>query len=178
MKQLHRFGFVVSIGFGLGVGQFSWACPGSQCAHSHGHKHTHGHIHEKKGAREFSPHLPALKKTDSIQIRANQKIPLQIHLEPGWKINEKAPTWLALFKKQANDHYQLVQEFKRSEVAKLEVSVPALKSKEEYQLQGSFYFCKEGDGAACSLESRDILVKVMDASEGDQKIEISLPSKK
>jgi sugar lactone lactonase YvrE len=77
---------------------------------------------------------------------------IMLSLQEGWKINEKAPSYLALFK---ND--ELVKSWMLDEVATKQVN--ASLDEGEYRLQGTLYYCEDKDGAVCLIKSVDLSLK-------------------
>ena len=73
-------------------------------------------------------------------------------------MNDKAPTWMAIFRMNGNKAEPL-REYTREELDGKPVKLPAL-SAGQYRLQGSFYFCKEGAGALCTIQSHDQAIAV------------------
>jgi hypothetical protein len=116
--------------------------------------------------------LPHLSKKELLNVKARQGWSVQIDLPTGWKINEKAPSWMALFEKRGSGEYQLLREFKRQNLESLHVELPPIETRYSYRLQGTFYFCKEG--GSCHVESRDLEIHTNDDSKSIDRIRIEL----
>ena len=120
-------------------------------------------IHEKATLKQ---------KSEPVDLRARKPIVVKLILQPGWGINKSAPSWLALFHKAAGG-FVLVKEFHREELEKRRVELPELHDSGIYRLQGTLYFCKEGKGALCSIQSVDREIHAI-SSAGGSVIEIGL----
>jgi len=114
----------------------------------------------------------AQKNSGPLQLQAAKPVTVRVSLDPGWKINEEAPTWMALYQGD-----RLVQEYKKEELKKGELSLPALKAGTSYRLQGSFYFCEKKSGSVCLVQSIDQNIQVPEAA-GASTFEIMLSFKK
>jgi hypothetical protein len=97
-----------------------------------------------------SDSLPALKRAPELRVRAGTELRLALQLEPGWKINDKAPSWAGLYRDG-----RLVRELSRAELEKGGGALSVLGSGEAARLQGSFYFCEKTRPSVCVLRSHD-----------------------
>jgi len=118
-------------------------------------------------ARHFQTTLPNLRHEAQTALGTGETT-LTIQLPKEWKINEKAPSWLAIFDKEG----KLVKEFGRDDLEKGKVKLPVLVPG-NYHLQGTFYFCKEGAGALCLIQSNDRTI-VVKAEVKAKDVEIRL----
>jgi hypothetical protein len=53
--------------------------------------------------RQPVAHLPALKRSVHLGVDAGRPLVGQIKLASDWELNEKAPSWMALFEKRSGD---------------------------------------------------------------------------
>jgi hypothetical protein len=90
---------------------------------------------------------------------------LGVSLEKGWKINEQAPTYLALFTNK-EPHNQIAV-FERDAVAN-GVVLPKLELGAEYILQGTIYYCEDKKGSACLIASIEKTLTV--TNEGERSL--------
>jgi hypothetical protein len=132
-----------------------------------------GGIAEANIQPQLTP-LPFLKKVESLEIRDNQPISVQFQFEPGWELNAKAPSWLALLEISDRQTPLVVQEFRGRQLTE-RTQFRALFSGKQYRLRGTFYFCQKTNRAGCRVESRDWKVTASATSKASNLIEIRLP---
>jgi thiol-disulfide isomerase/thioredoxin len=112
----------------------------------------------------YDPDLPEAQKQEDAVIRPSG-VTLGVSLEKGWKINEQAPTYLALFTNK-EPHNQIAV-FERDAVAN-GVVLPKLELGAEYILQGTIYYCEDKKGSACLIASIEKTLTV--TNEGERSL--------
>ena len=128
---------------------------------------------QKEEQRKLADFLPQLQKTAALTL-APSTIDLNFVLEPGWHINEAAPSWLALF--DISKKPKLVREFSQAEVVKTQIQLPKLNQTAKYRLQGTLYYCSTEKGSVCLIQSTDQIIDV--AIGGAPSIDIQLTKRK
>jgi hypothetical protein len=116
--------------------------------------------------RKLADGLPQLGKTEPRMVKPG-KIPVKLTLPAGWKINESAPSWLALFKVD-----QLMMEFGRDQLKSRQIVLDHLVKTQTYRLQGTLYYCQTLKGSVCRIQSVDQRISV--EPSGDDFVEIFL----
>jgi len=117
------------------------------------------------------PTLPRLKKLSPTVVAFGRAVSVQLELEPGWKINDDAPSWLGIYAKQ-DGNWSLHREFAKPELKNKVVSVPSLAQDREYLLQGTLYYCKTEKGSVCLIQSVEQTLKT--SQEGQSHLTIEL----
>lgn len=125
----------------------------------------------RKSEHELSDDLPQLKKASVINVLANKKIMLSVRLPKGYKINDRAPSWLVLF--DVTNKPVMVKEYKKDDVKTLSCHLPELTTGRLYRLQATFSYCEESQGAACLIMSYDHELRVNEYG-GQDSIEIKI----
>jgi len=120
---------------------------------------------------KLASRLPNLHPTPAQILAAGGNIALQIHLDPGWKLNKQAPNWLKLFKTEG-EAVSLEKSFAKQDLAEKNLFLPPLEEKKSFRLQGTLYFCREGQEALCYLQSVDQNLEVK--ATGVNSLEIVL----
>ncbi len=82
---------------------------------------------------------------------------LALHLKQGWKINDEAPSFAAIFDKNK----QPVVSFSKDDLKKLRQPLDALKQDEEYVLQSTLYYCEDKEGSICLIKSFEQPIKIL-----------------
>ncbi len=113
---------------------------------------------EQSAVIAYSDTLPNLDKTEAATLAPGAAI--AIGLKPNWKINDEAPSYLALFDAAKKP----VASFGLQEVKKQSVTLPML-AEGEYRLQGTLYYCEDREGAQCLIKSFDVPVMVKAGGE-------------
>lgn len=98
--------------------------------------------------------LPNLKIRERLALAAGAPIPWSLQLPEGWKLNAEAPSALRLFELKP-EGASLLRAYPRAELLAKQVSLPALSAGGRYLLQGTFYYCREGQEALCFLQSAE-----------------------
>ena len=129
---------------------------------------------QKEEQRKLADFLPQLQKTEPVSL-APTTIDLNFVLEPGWHLNEAAPSWLALFD-ISGAKPKLVREFSQAEVVKTQIVLPKLNQTGKYRLQGTLYFCSIDKGSVCLIQSTDQTINV--ALGGAPSIDLQLKRKR
>jgi hypothetical protein len=132
-------------------------------------------VSQKEKAEQLASHLPNLKLTPEVNVKAGENIPIKIRLPEDWKINEQAPSGFKLFKVQGAE-VNLISSFGKEEVLKKEFQFPPLEKDTDYRLQGTFYYCREGKEALCFLQSRDQKIAARVDGVGQLEIQIEAPA--
>ncbi|TAH38767.1 MAG: redoxin domain-containing protein [Alphaproteobacteria bacterium] len=115
---------------------------------------------------------PNVHSMDLI-LPAGKKVPVEINLETGWKINHEAPSYLALFRGNGGK-FDLVQEWNLAQLKKGGIDLPVLENRGVYRLQGTLYYCQDKEGSICLIKSFDAHI---DATNNYVPPEPSNPSK-
>ena len=116
---------------------------------------TAPHSDKARATRQPQDYLPRLKKVDKLQLRSGAAVTLEIQVGPGWEINKQAMSWLTLYEKLPTGDFRLLTEYQQADLARLKVTFPPLKNGSTYRMQATLYYCKEGVGALCNIQSRD-----------------------
>lgn len=106
-------------------------------------------------AVSFTHDLPNLQPYPPMALLPGREAALRLMLEKGWKINDEAPSYLALFKMQKGTPV-LIQSWNAAQVRSGELILPALEKETSYRLQGMLYYCEKKEGAECLLQGVDI----------------------
>jgi thiol-disulfide isomerase/thioredoxin len=122
-------------------------------------KEVETHTKQKK----ISETLPNVIHAPDLTVVPNRPLSLKITLPEHWKINEEAPSFLALFQMTAKGPL-LAAQWDRHSLKSKSIQLPALKTPGPYRLQGTFYYCKETKNALCLIESHDQTLKVDESS--------------
>ena len=118
--------------------------------------------------KKIAKALPNLQKAAPARVLAGKPVTIKLAVDKGWKLNEAAPSWVALYKPDG----ELLREFHRAELEKFQVVLPALEADQDYRLQGTFYYCEERKGALCMIQSHDQVLKT--GASGAQELLIEL----
>lgn len=113
--------------------------------------------------------LPNLKKLPSAIVAAKIPLSIEFKLREGYKINDQAPFWLALFEQNGNGD-KLVKECNKADLKNNVVAVPQLESDKKYRLKGTVYYCQDIQGSLCLVQSYDLLVDTTDDSSATKII--------
>lgn len=97
----------------------------------------------------YDPDLPQTLKLEAASIRPTGTT-LGVMLDKGWKLNEDAPSYLALFR---NDSVHAQEASFDREQLKNGVVLPDLQLGAEYVLQGTLYYCEDKEGSVCLIKS-------------------------
>lgn len=122
--------------------------------------------------RQISETLPNLIHAPDVSLAANREIAVKLSLPNDWKINEAAPSFVALFQMTSKGP-ELVSQWEKAKLKTKSVRLPALKSETQYRLQGTFYYCKEKENSLCLIESHDQTLKA-EASNTTATLPITL----
>ncbi len=115
------------------------------------------------------PRLPNLKPAADVELVSGKPWRLKLELEPGWKVNETAPTRLKLLRGR-----KVVAQLRPMDLKTATATLPALQPGKEYRLQGSVYFCEEKNPKVCVIQSHDQKILAGGAAEGADLIVIRL----
>jgi thiol-disulfide isomerase/thioredoxin len=128
-------------------------------------------VSTSKSERELSDDLPQVQKALFISVPADKKIRLSIRLPKGYKLNDSAPSWIALF--DVTDKPVMIKEYTKDEAKTLSCHLPQLTPGRLYRLQATFYYCEQSQGAACLIMSYDQELRVNEYG-GQNSIEIKI----
>lgn len=95
--------------------------------------------------------LPGLERLPQQQV-ATEGATIALGLQDGWKLNDEAPSYLALY--QAADKTFLATYDKAALVAG--AKLPALDAGKDYLLQGTLYYCEDKEGSVCLIKSVEV----------------------
>ena len=123
---------------------------------------------KSENALTVSNVLPNLKETFNIVLQPNKKISLNILLQDGWKINEEAPTWLAIFDQDG----KLLKQLGYNDLKNLNTEFTQEIITGATRIQGTFYYCEKEEGAACLVQSYDSKLKFSES--GVDTIQINI----
>jgi thiol-disulfide isomerase/thioredoxin len=129
-------------------------------------------VAEAPSARQPEKFLPRLKKVDNLLLKSGNSVTFEIQVSPDWEINKRAPSWLSIYEKLPAGQYRLLKAYKQSDLAKLKITFPTLKAGGNYRIQGTFYYCKEGVGALCNIQSRDQELRVGGGASNQITVEL------
>ncbi|MEW6057770.1 MAG: thioredoxin-like domain-containing protein [Bdellovibrionota bacterium] len=133
------------------------------------------HFEATKSERpELSKFLPHLKPSqEQLKVQAKAQVKVKLVFQGQKKLNDKAPSWLALFEKTAEGKFQHIKSYRRDDFKnKNTVELPALKPSLQYRLQGTFYYCEPGRESLCFIQSHDQLFAP--ANQGSSEIVFQL----
>lgn len=127
---------------------------------------------ENIAAYDFIDELPNAEKNAPVTVKAGASWQWHLQLSKGWKINNDAPTYIALFE-MGGSTPTLVKQFTKEALQKNHViSLPALTPGKDYRLQGTLYYCEDKEGALCLIKGYDQSIKA--ATGGAEKLELAL----
>lgn len=92
--------------------------------------------------------LPNKEEIGTLKIKSGAEI--KLNMKKGWKINNDAPSYLAIF-----DGEKPIASFEKDELKKLSVKLPTLSDGKKYRLQGTLYYCEDKEGSECLIKSFD-----------------------
>lgn len=101
----------------------------------------------------FLEYLPNLTKSETIKVKSNSKLKIEIKLNKGWKINKSAPTFINLLKVVSKKEANLIANFDWQQIENKNLNLPKLKSGKDYVLQGTIYYCEDKENALCYIKS-------------------------
>jgi hypothetical protein len=87
-----------------------------------------------------------------LKIVPDQPVGVALFLEPGWKINPEAPSYLVLYAEGKNEP---VASLEHAALENKAVMLPRLDAGTPYRLQGTMYYCEEKAGSQCLIKSID-----------------------
>lgn len=102
----------------------------------------------------FSDGLPNTRPLADSITAFGTSATVQFMLPNGWKFNNEAPSWFALFEKEGGT-MKLVKGYTLAELKAKSITLPALEKGKTYHLQGTFYYCKDAVGSLCLIQSAD-----------------------
>lgn len=125
-------------------------------------------IHEAAVENAITPNedLPNLEPMKPMVVAVSLPVRVTLAMQPGWKINADAPSYLDLF--AGNRH---VAGFELKDIKPGEVMLPALAAG-EYRLQGTLYYCEDKAGSQCLIKSFDVTLNA--AASGQAGISLRL----
>ncbi len=103
----------------------------------------------------YSEILPNIHTYDAMPIQPKQ-VQIRIELEQGWKINDEAPSFLALYDRDK----KVVGHWGREELKTGRITLPELTPNSKLTLQGTFYYCEDKPNALCLIHSVEQPVQV------------------
>lgn len=118
--------------------------------------------------------LPNLIETSPLTLKADEALSIAIDLENGWKINDIAPSWLALFDVTGGDNPAPIAQWNTAQLKGLSLSSPTLEANRSYRLQGTLYFCEKKEGAICLVQSYDASLTSNSSNDSTDNITIRL----
>ncbi len=117
--------------------------------------------------------LPQLREL-KIPPVGTDAVVIRLALPKGWKINEEAPSWMALYEANKDGGFKVAAKFGHEEMQKTStLKLPKLASGTKYRLQGTFYYCEKTEGSLCLLKSVDAVFSAK-AKGGEKEIVIEL----
>lgn len=129
-------------------------------------------IEKAKVPRQLIEKLPrtlASVTTFSVQQHTTKLI---IDLPRGYKLNDDAPSWLAIFQ-GSGTNARLVADLERSDLKLANGKVlPSMNPGSPHRIQGTLYFCKEMAASVCEIASIDAKVEVTPTGRSELRIEV------
>ncbi len=120
--------------------------------------------------------LPHLKPAPFVTVASEKKVTVHLVLEPGWKINPGAPSWLELSQPLGvPPHDARIKKFVTKQLTTQKVMFQKLKPGITYRLRGTLYFCQEKNASVCVLQSHDQELRA-EAKGGVTQLDVSLTS--
>ena len=105
-------------------------------------------------------------------MEVSSALKLQIDLPDDWKINEDAPSYLALFSSENQAHSNIAN-YALEDIKDKQIEVSELDASKEYTLQGTLYYCKKDNSGSCLIISPQLTLKPK--ANGQKMIQLSLP---
>lgn len=121
-------------------------------------------------SNEWADILPNSKQFGAMEVSSAPK--LQIALPDDWKINEDAPSYLALFSSENQAHTNIAN-YALEDIKDKQIEISALDASKEYTLQGTLYYCKKDNSGSCLIISPQLTLKPK--ADGQKMIQLSLP---
>ncbi len=123
-------------------------------------------------AKESDPapekNLPQLQEL-KVPAVGTEGVVVKLSLPKGWKINEEAPSWMALYEAHKDGSFKIAAKFTREEMQKAKsLALPKLKPDGKYRLQGTFYYCEKTEGSLCLFKSVDATFKAKPKGGGKE----------
>jgi thiol-disulfide isomerase/thioredoxin len=122
--------------------------------------------------RKYQERLPAVIAIEKPLLSPGVST-VEISLPSSYKLNQEAPSWLALFEGKGKNS-KLIAEWDRSELIKMsKFKFPSLKEGGNYWLQGTFYYCQDQTSSLCEIASIQTHIEVKAASPSALTIKVS-----
>lgn len=125
---------------------------------------------EAKTDFSYADGLPNVRPISNASLQPGRDNHIKLHLPKGWKINDDAPSWMALFAMEGKP--VSVWGAGTDMLKSKNVTLPELKSDTHYQLQGTLYYCKDEAGSLCLIQSVDQKIEVEEGAEGVVEVEL------
>lgn len=117
-------------------------------------------------APEWSEQLPNLESLPPVEIAEAARV--SIALAKGWKINNDAPSYLAVYDAKKKP----VANFDLAAVKKAPLTLPKLATG-DYRLQSTLYYCEEKEGAQCLIKSFDVPLSVKAKGQSEITLKVN-----
>lgn len=110
-------------------------------------------------APAFSSELPNTESLEAVEITLGRPVTVTLQLQTGWKINQDAPSYLALFTENGG----LITHFSHETLkTQRTLTLPALEAGKTYRFQGIFYYCEAKEGSLCLIKGYDQMLHVVE----------------
>lgn len=117
--------------------------------------------------------LPSLKPSSATELRSGGEAGVKLEFDPGWKVNETAPSWMAIFDGVSQ---KLLREYPRDTLRKGgTLPLPRLQAGKAYRLQGTVYFCEAKNSSVCVRQSHDQEIRAQATGEAELRIRFQSP---
>ncbi len=129
--------------------------------------------HKTKSLQELKIVMPSalralqdeelLPNLERIKADLSEQAKIKIILKPNWKINDDAPSYIALFEED-----KLITSIEQEALLKSNNhQLPKLKSNKNYRLQGTLYYCEDKENSICLVKSIDAIIKTSKTAKTD-----------
>ena len=110
---------------------------------------------KKRHPRALHSSLPRLLYRGVIELSESLPQSVALEFKRGWKLNDRAPSWMAVFESEDGQVFRQIREYSREDLRTPLLKMPAVSGSKKYRLQGTLYTCKKGQESVCTLQSVD-----------------------
>ncbi len=100
--------------------------------------------------KDLLPNL--IENNPAVYPAAGKPLTFEIGLDKNWKINDEAPSFLTLYKKEGSA-WKSTNQYGANDLRKKRISLGDLTANTPYLLQGTFYYCENKPQALCLIRS-------------------------
>ena len=122
----------------------------------------------------FADSLPNERALKEAVIQVGGDNNVMLNLPNDWKINEDAPSWLALFDKNGKKASSIAQ-FSTKEIKTTRITLPELEANHDYHLQGTLYYCEDTPRSVCLIQSINEPLQVITEQPSGITVDFMMP---